>query len=131
MPSRRRINVHTLIAQEEQEPEREPNQPPHTEVAQQAENGTAVVSDNSQPSQRDTAKPLKRQTSQMVPGETDKPVKNEEKLITKISVYLEDDPYIEKLDSLKKQYRKRTKKGTDYNKIIRILISKATLEDLL
>ena len=121
MSSRRRVNVHTLIAQEQAQEQQE-EQPLQPESSHTEDNTTV---------QSDTVKPLKRQTSKMVQSDIATPVKTEEKLVTKISVYLEDEPYIEKLDSLKKQYRKRTKKGTDYNKILRILINKATIEDLL
>ena len=111
MPTRKRVNVHTLVRQEQ-----EPSQVLPTESETQA--------------QANTPQSQESQTSKAVQSDAVKQGKMEEKLVTKLSVCLEDEPYIEKLDRLKKEYRKRTRKGTDYNKIIRMLIEKATIDDL-
>jgi hypothetical protein len=55
---------------------------------------------------------------------------NEEKLTEKITLYLSWQQ-LDKLDTMALEYKRRTRRRTDHNKLMRMMIERFTLDDLL
>jgi hypothetical protein len=92
-----------------------PSQPMQGDAMNEQENGKSVKEQNENSVKRE---------NDISPSES-----GEEKATIEISLYLrpsQDD----KLEDLKREYKKRTRKKISSNQIMRLLIDRATLDDL-